>query len=125
MGEDNISEIKYEKYVIVDGHAYTAEVVGTLKDYDWDERQSKTIYLTGLTYDQVKELFVDGRGWSILIKTTTIYEDGHQDVNLEEFDNGGYCFAGAITDFRDGRVSIKMGMETELEQAYKLLLGDN
>lgn len=53
---------------------------------------------------------------------------------IEEWDNSEYCVSGAITDHRDGTVSIKMGKATEAEAlraqladaetAAKILLGE-
>jgi hypothetical protein len=40
-----------------------------------------------------------------------------------EFDNSDYCLAGDITDHRDGRITVKMGKLTELEEAYEMMLG--
>ena len=55
------------------------------------------------------------------------YDDNGEQIGTEmqetEFDNSDYCIAGDITDHRDGRITVKMGALTEVEQAYELMLG--
>lgn len=41
----------------------------------------------------------------------------------EEYDHSDFCFAGDITDHRDGTLSVKMGKKTDLEEAYEMLFG--
>lgn len=96
--------------VKINGTEYPATITGKMNDLEWDGRQSKTITLE-MTHDEADELFVDGVEWSIV--------DGE-----DEWDNSEYCFAGDITDHRDGTVSVKMGKPTDLESILELLYAD-
>lgn len=91
----------------INGTEYPATITGKMNDLEWDGRSSKTITLE-MTHDEADELFVDGLEWSIV--------DGE-----DEWDNSEYCFAGDITDHRDGTVSVKMGKPTDLETILEML----
>ena len=113
-------------------------VNGIKGDRSWDGRDTKTIIIE-TEYATAKELFVNNAAWFIVdnVKKSVplvdeeghlVYdEDGNPIINVIEeeivYDNSDYCVAGDITDHRDGRISIKMGKLTELEEAYELLLG--
>ena len=80
-----------------------------------------------MTYDEAIKLFVDGVVWSIVQKeeVPTYDEDGNEtgtETRETEFDNSEYNLAGDITDHRDGRITVKMGKLTELEEAYEIIL---
>lgn len=89
-------------YVRINDVIYPAEIHGRITDYEWDNRESKSIKLE-MTYEYAIELFVDGLVWSI------IYEDEN---GVKEYDNSAYSLAGSITDNRDGTISAKMGKPT-------------
>lgn len=108
-------------FVKINGVEYQAEIYGLERDGSWDDRQSKNIITSELTYEQAKELFFDGCSWSIIVRNTD--SDTLDEYYEEEFDNSDFNIPGPIVDFRDGRVSIKMGKQTDLEQAYELLYG--
>lgn len=106
-------------YVKVNGTEYPATVNGNLADRNWNGRDTKTIYLT-MTHEEALALLPSGTPWSIVQRDTvpTYDEDGQQNGTTEqvqEFDNGEYSLAGAVTDYRDGTVSVKMGKPTEAE----------
>lgn len=104
------------QYCKINGTEYPAiGFFGRMHDEEWDGRWSKTINLT-MTYAQAASLFVDGASWSIV-------ERNGNNVVMDEFDNSEFNVAGDITDHRDGTLSIKMGKETDLEEAYELLYG--
>lgn len=116
-------------YVKINGVEYPAEVNGKVNDYEWDNRESKTITMES-TYDEVKALFVDGVSWSIVVRDgyVPVFDEngnptGESKEIVDEFDNGDYNMSGLITDNRDGTISIKMGKPTELEDAYAMILG--
>lgn len=114
-------------YIKVNGNLYPATVNGTLRDASWDGRATKEITLEA-DWKTASALFVDGAAWSIAQeqKTATYDEDGNQngtETVMVEFDNSDYCLAGDITDHRDGRITVKMGALTEVEQAYEMMLG--
>lgn len=97
-------------YVKINDTLYPAQISGRLQDYEWDGRSSKTITLE-MEYATADSLFVDDLAWSIVIDTVT----GDAEEIQAEYDNSEYCKAGDITDHRDGRVSVKMGMYTSDE----------
>ena len=121
-------------YVKVNGTLYPATIDGQMQDYQWDNRETKTITMQG-TYDEIVGLFKDGTPWSIVMKETVQKrnEDGSPvldkagnpvtEEQTSEWDNSEFSMSGPITDNRDGTVSIKMGKPTDLEDAMELLLG--
>ena len=118
-------------YVKLNGTEYPAQVAGALRDRAWDDRDSKTVTLT-MSYATAAELFVNGAAWSIVQRDTVpkTAEDGtvvtDDDGNtvteeqVQEWDNSAYSVAGAITDHRDGTVSVKMGKPTAAETLAEL-----
>ena len=126
-------------YIKINEKLYPATVSGRVSDNEWDKRESKSITLE-MSYEDAANLFVDGMAWSIVQEQEVpVYETdengepfldelGNPEVKEyetqeTEFDNSDYCLAGDITDHRDGRITVKMGALTEVEQAYELMLG--
>ena len=126
-------------YIKIKETLYPAEINGRMSDTDWDNRASKAITLE-MTHAQASALFVDGAAWSIITEQDVpVYETNENgepvldelgnpevkeyETQETEFDNSDYCLAGDITDHRDGRITVKMGALTEVEQAYELMLG--
>ncbi|HCQ51985.1 MAG TPA: hypothetical protein DIU41_07770 [Oscillibacter sp.] len=109
-------------YVKVNNTEYPATVNGNLVDRNWNGRDTKTIYLT-MSYDAVAALLPDNTPWSIVQRDTAPKYDeqgqptGETKEVVNECDNSEYSLSGAITDHRDGTVSIKMGKPTEAETA--------
>lgn len=107
-------------YVKVNNTEYPATVNGNLVDRNWNGRDTKTIYLT-MSYDAVVALLPDNTPWSIVQRETQDVLDeqgqptGETEEVVNEWDNSAYSLSGAITDHRDGTVSIKMGKPTESE----------
>ena len=121
-------------YIKVNDNLYPASVDGQMVDYQWDNRESKTIRL-GLSYTEVEALLPNNTPWSIVMISDVpaiggdgipvLNEDGTPvtEEHTEEFDNSDFSMSGPITDHRDGTVSIKMGKPTDLENAYEMLIG--
>lgn len=109
-------------YVKVNNTEYPATVNGNRTDRNWNGRDTKTIYLT-MSYDAVAALLPDNTPWSIVQRETVDKLDndgqptGETEEVVNEWDNSEYSLSGAITDHRDGTVSIKMGKPTETESA--------
>lgn len=109
-------------YVKVNNTEYPATVNGNLVDRNWNGRDTKTIYLT-MSYDAVAALLPDNTPWSIVQRETQDVLDeqgnptGETEEVVNEWDNSMYSLSGAITDHRNGTVSIKMGKPTETENA--------
>ena len=55
-------------YIKVAGELYPAEINGSMADYTWDGRESKSITLT-TSHDEVAALLPDGTPWSIVQRT--------------------------------------------------------
>ena len=109
-------------YIKVNNTEYPAEINGNPKDRSWGERDTKTITLT-MPYAQAAALLPDNTPWSIVLRETVNKLDndgnptGETEEVVNEWDNSEYSLSGAITDHRDGTVSIKMGKPTETESA--------
>ena len=109
-------------YIKVNNTEYPAEINGNPKDRSWGERDTKTITLT-MTTTEVAALLPDNTPWSIVQRETVNKLDndgnptGETKEVINEWDNSMYSLSGAITDHRDGTVSIKMGKPTETESA--------
>ena len=109
-------------YIKVNNTEYPAEINGNPKDRSWGDRGTKTITLT-MPYAQAAALLPDNTPWSIVQRETVNKLDndgnptGETEEAVNEWDNSEYSLSGAITDHRDGTVSIKMGKPTETENA--------
>lgn len=119
-------------YVKVNGEQYPATVVGRTSDTEWGGRNTKTIELA-LPFETVASIFYDGVMWSIIVEDTSAVPETSEDGSLvldetgnpiitvstttTEYDNSAYSLAGPILDWRNGKVSIKMGMPTTEEIA--------
>lgn len=109
-------------YIKVNNTEYPAEINGSPKDRAWGDRDTKTITLT-MTTTEVAALLPDNTPWSIVQRETVDKLDnddnptGETKEVVNEWDNSEYSLSGAITDHRDGTVSIKMGKPTETESA--------
>ena len=107
-------------YIKVNNTEYPAEINGNPKDRSWGERDTKTITLT-MTTTEVAALLPNNTPWSIVLRETVDKLDndgnptGETEEVVNEWDNSEYSLSGAITDHRDGTVSIKMGKPTEAE----------
>ena len=109
-------------YIKLNNTEYPAEINGNPKDRSWGERNTKTITLT-MTTTEVAALLPDNTPWSIIQREMVDKLDndgnptGETEEVVNEWDNSDYSLSGAITDHRDGTVSIKMGKPTETESA--------
>ena len=101
---------------------YDAEIRGQLRDFTWDNRDSKSITLA-MDYATAVATFADDVPWSILYQPSDYYDPETQQMvtpPVEEYDNSEYCIAGPITNNRDGTVTVKMGKPT-FEELYNIL----
>ena len=109
-------------HIKVNNTEYPAEINGNPKDRTWGERDTKSITLT-MTAAEVAALLPDNTPWSIVQRETVDKLDndgqptGQTKEVVNEWDNSEYSLSGAITDHRDGTISIKMGKPTDTESA--------
>lgn len=107
-------------YIKVNNTEYPAEINGNPKDRAWGDRDTKTITIK-MTTTEVAALLPNNTPWSIVQRETVDKLDndgnptGETEEVVNEWDNSEYSLSGAITDHRDGTVSIKMGKLTETE----------
>ena len=107
-------------YVKVNNTEYPAIITGEHKDRTWGEREVKNIRLT-MTATDAAALLPDNTPWSIVQRETVDVLDeqgkptGETEEVVNEWDNSAYSLSGAITDHRDGTVTVKMGKPTETE----------
>lgn len=110
------------EFIKVGGQEYPATCIYNYKDRNWDMRETQTVHLT-MPYAQAAALLPDNTPWSIVLHETVNKLDndgnptGETEEVVNEWDNSAYSLSGAITDHRDGTVSIKMGKPTETENA--------
>lgn len=107
-------------YIKVNNTEYPAIITGEHKDRTWGEREVKNIRLT-MTATDAAALLPDNTTWSIIQRDTVPKYDsdsqptGETEEVVNEWGNSAYSLSGAITDHRDGTVTVKMGKPTESE----------
>lgn len=115
----------------------TVSVGGMMQDAAWGGRQSISVRLR-MSYDAAASLLPDGAAWGVVQRTKyrlpakgddgepLVDEDGApvlEDVVHDEVqDCSEYTLSGAITDWRDGTVTVKMGKPTDLETVLTAVL---
>lgn len=99
-------------YIKINDTRYPAAFRGYERDKDWNNRESKAITLE-MSYADAMALFVDDLDWTI------VYEEGE---TTEVYDNSEYSVAGAVTDNRNGTVTVKMGKPTS-DELLAILMG--
>lgn len=110
------------EFIKVGGQEYPATCIYNYKDRNWDMRETQTVHLT-MPYAQAAALLPNNTPWSIVQRETVDKLDndgqptGETEEVVNEYDNSEYSLSGAITDHRDGTVSVKMGKPTEAETA--------
>lgn len=110
------------EFIKVGGQEYPATCVYNYKDRNWDMRETQTVHLT-MPYAQAAALLPSGTPWfNVFRERKDVLDEngmliGQSEGVVTEEDMSAYSLAGEITDYRDGRVSIKMGKPTEAENA--------
>lgn len=124
-------------FIKINDTLYPATISGRVADRDWDNRESKSITLE-MDYATANSLFVNGLAWSIVqqdeVPVYQMDENGEPvfdengapiqtgtEIQETEFDNSEYNLAGDLTDHRDGRITAKMGKETDVEKLILLM----
>ena len=111
----------------INSQTYPAEIYGTMRDTNWNNRESKSIKIE-MNYNDAISLFVDNIKWSIIYQASSYIDPETEEEIIpepEEYDNSEYCLAGDITDHRNGYITVKMGKLTSddmlkiLEEALK------
>lgn len=110
------------EFIKVNGVEYPATLIYNYKDRNWDMRETQTVHLT-MPYAQAAALLLSGTPWSNVFRETKDVLDadrnptGQTEEVVTEEDMSVYSLSGAITDHRDGTVTVKMGKPTETENA--------
>ena len=110
------------EFIKVNGQEYPATCIYNYKDRNWDMRETQTVHLT-MPYAQAAALLPSGTPWfNVFRERKDVLDEngmliGQSEGVVTEEDMSAYSLAGEITDYRDGRVSIKMGKPTEAENA--------
>lgn len=109
------------EFIKVGGVEYPATLIYNYKDRNFGLRETQTVHLT-MPYAQAAALLVSGVQWSNVFRVTRDVLDaggsstGETEEAVTEEDMSEYSMSGAITDYRDGTVSVKMGKPTAAEQ---------
>lgn len=103
-------------YIKINDTRYPAKVLGFSRDSAWGLRESKHITLE-MTHGEAESLFVDGLAWSVIHERGSYINKDGETVELSpvETDCSAWDVAGAITDNRDGTVTVRMGKSTPAE----------
>ena len=111
-------------FVKIGESLFPAQIAGRMKDPAWDDRASKSITLE-MTHAEAVETFVDGLAWAIIHQPEPYTNENGETVTpeAETYDNSDFCLAGAITDHRDGTITVKMGKLTDLEETLEIIYG--
>ena len=94
--------------IIIGGKTLEGVGVGAQCDLRGCRRPALELHITGSSYAELAELFVDNAAFSLR-------------HGGEDYDQSEYCLAGPITDHRDGTFSVIVGKKTvfELEREAK------
>lgn len=119
-------------FLKINDNTYPAVFTGKMVDKDWDNRETKTITFEDITLQQVEEILQDDVEWHIYQPLTEVRQVFNEeteeivpttvDVSID-YDNSAFSIRGPITLYPDGKISVKMGKPTDLEEAYELLYG--
>lgn len=96
--------------VKINGIEFVADIKTKPNDNQWRNRESKLVTFAS-TYEETKALFTDGVPWSIVVDRPNI----NGEMETVEMDMSEYALSGAITDNRDGTITVKMGRYTQEE----------
>ena len=108
------------QFLKVNGQEYPVTYISKYQDAAWGGRSTQTLYLN-MTHEEAVKLLPEGTPWRIVSRDTVAKLDeegqptGETEVVVTETDMSEYSLAGAVTDYRDGSVSVKMGKPTEAE----------
>jgi hypothetical protein len=106
----------------INGKKYPATFKFKKADWDWDGRTVMPITLK-MDYATVRELFVDGIAWSLVVETPITVQTDDENSNIttetkmevEEFDHSDFNIVGDIIVHRDGTITVKMGRPKIIE----------
>lgn len=94
----------------INGIEYLCDKMVThINDYAWDMRDNIELFMH-MTHDEACAVFINGVNWSYALDESV------------EVDCTKYSVAGAITDYRDGTISVRMGRPTISEEESARIL---
>lgn len=94
-----------------------ATVNGYSRDPKWNYRDVEEITITA-TAEEAKALFPDGVEWELVQTFEPYLDEATNEIIQPEpitKNHGEFCVSGAVTDHRNGKVSIRMGKLTDAE----------
>lgn len=97
-------------YVKINDLFYPATIITNDRDREWNSKQDKEIHLE-MSLETARALFVDDLIWS----TVELDESTGEPIPDTEVDCSDYCIVGPITDYRNGKVCVRMGKLTDHE----------
>lgn len=92
-------------YVKVGERKIPAEIEIRREDIAMANRETRAIKISDMSFDEAKELFVNGLEWSIVNE----YIDDVGEMLTVETAMSDFIIAGPLTDNRDGSIVAKMG----------------
>ncbi|MBR3610050.1 MAG: hypothetical protein IKL57_01110 [Oscillospiraceae bacterium] len=92
-------------YIKIGERKIPAEIEIRREDAFMDKRETRTIKIADMPFDEAKELFINGLEWSVINEHTD--EEGN--LHSEETVMADFIIAGPLTDNRDGSITAKMG----------------
>ena len=125
-------------YVKINDTLYPATITGEQKDWNWGERESKSITVE-MSHAEADALFVDGAVWSMVNRVEVpVYKTGESgmpvigadgrfvqtgtEIRETETDFSDYDLAGELIDHRNGKITAKMGKHTA-EELLAVIMG--
>lgn len=115
LNDMTLQEVEAILYDDVEWHIYQPM---TAKEQALDEN-GKPIFVEQPMKDENGDLVYDEEE-NVVYEQVPVFID--VDVS-EDYDNSAFSIRGPITLYPDGRISVKMGKPTDLEEAYELLYG--
>ena len=104
-------------YVKIEETMKDATVNGYRRDPKWDYRDVEEITITA-TAEEAKALFPDGVEWELVQTFEPYLDEATGEIIQPEpitKNHGEFCVSGAVTDHRNGKVTIRMGKITDAE----------
>lgn len=104
-------------YIKIGERKIPAEIEIRREDTFMEKRETRTIKIADMSFEEAKELFVNGLEWSVINE----YTDEEGNLQSTETAMADFIIAGPLTDNRDGSIVAKMG-KFKTEELQKIPL---